>query len=61
MGGRVSPTPGVDNAEKVGALWKPFGIGGQQVSGRLRIADRRIGEQVDRGTPGAICCSTALI
>src|SRR5262245_51370804 len=52
ISGRVPPTPGVDNAEKDGALWKPFGIGGQQVGGRLRIADRRIGEQVDRGYAG---------
>jgi hypothetical protein len=51
ISGRVPPTPGVDNAEKDGVLWKPFGIGGQQVGGRLRIADRRIGARVRRVRP----------
>ena len=40
---------GIDNAEKDGSRRKPCGIGRQQIRRCLRIADRRIGEEVDSG------------
>src|SRR5262245_10453491 len=39
---------GIDDAEKHGSRWKPFGIDRQEVGRCLGIADRRIGEEVDR-------------
>ena len=40
---------GIDNTEKDGSHRKPCGIGRQQIRRCLRIADRRIGEEVDHG------------
>src|SRR5882724_10770755 len=39
----------IDNAEKDGSHRKPCGIGRQQIRRCLRIADWRIGEEVDNG------------
>jgi hypothetical protein len=40
---------GIDNAEKDGSRSEPLGIGRQQVSRRLGIADRRISEEINQG------------
>ena len=48
--GRTRPTDaGVDDAEKRRARRKPLRIGRQQIGGRLGIAGRRVGEEIDDG------------
>src|SRR5271166_2082400 len=44
-----SADAGIDDAEKDGWLGKPRGKGRQQICRRLRVAGRRVGEQVDDG------------
>ena len=51
--GRPRPADaGIDDAEKYGSRRKPWGIGRQEVGGRLGIAHRCVGEQVDNGRAG---------
>jgi hypothetical protein len=46
--GRARPAdPGIDDAEKDGSRRKPYGISRQQIGRCLRVADRRVGEEVN--------------
>src|SRR5215831_3231382 len=48
-GGPRAADTGIDDAEEYGAWRKPRRIGRQQIGGRLGVAGRRVGEEIDRG------------
>jgi hypothetical protein len=47
-----TPDTRIDDAEENGCRRKPSSIGRQQIGRCLRIADRRIGKEVDNGYAG---------